>query len=438
MTETLPPLLKPALSPRLPSHDVLEPQTGLDPEQREAVLAPEKPQRLVSLDAYRGLVMVLMVSAGLGIGRVVKNFDATPELNHLHTPLWDKLAYQTDHAPWVGCTLWDMIQPSFMFMVGAALPFSIASRRAKGQSFAWLLVHAIIRSLVLIFLGVFLVSHGARTNWTFDVVLTQIGLGYTFLFLLAWVKPRWQIAAALGILVAYWAAFALYPAASLGTDLTSVGVPSDWPRLQGFAAHWEKNANLAFRVDQWFINLFPHEPGKPFLFNQGGYTTLNFVPSLATMIFGLLAGELVRSKLRNSSKVMIMLAAGAAGLAIGWSLGWLGVCPVIKRIWSPSWAIYSAGWAFGVLALFYLVIDVARLRAWTLPLVVVGMNSIAIYCVSMLLKPWFRESVHRHIRANAFDVFGTAFAPMTETAMFLLFCWAASWWLYRQKAFLRI
>src|SRR3954470_1584090 len=107
MTETLPPLLNPALSPRLPGHDVAEPQTGLDPAQREAVLAPEKPQRLVSLDAYRGavlgalvapekpqrlvsldayrgLVMVLMVSAGLGIGRVVKNFDATPELNHLH------------------------------------------------------------------------------------------------------------------------------------------------------------------------------------------------------------------------------------------------------------------------------------------------------------------------------------------------------------------
>src|SRR5207237_5722387 len=167
--------------------DVPEPRTGLEPSQREAVLEPTAAptERLVSLDAYRGLVMVLMVSAGLGIGRVVKNFDATPELNHLHTPLWDKLAYQTDHAPWVGCTLWDLIQPSFMFMVGAALPFSIASRRAKGQSFLRLLIHAVIRSIVLILLGVFLVSHGARTNWTFDVVLTQIGLGYIFLFLLA-------------------------------------------------------------------------------------------------------------------------------------------------------------------------------------------------------------------------------------------------------------
>jgi predicted acyltransferase len=445
MTETISPIpiLKPALSPRVNAPGVADPETGLEPSRRAAVLesapAPAaRPQRLVSLDAYRGLVMVLMVSAGLRIGQVVKNFDATPELQHLHTPLWDKLAYQTDHAPWVGCTLWDLIQPSFMFMVGAAVPFSIASRRAKGHTFGRMLVHAVIRSLVLIWLGIFLVSHGARTNWTFDVVLTQIGLGYTFLFLLAWVKPRWQVAAAIAILVACWGAFALYPAASPVADLTAVGVPSDWPRLQGFAAHWEKNANLAFRVDQWFINLFPHEPGKPFLYNQGGYTTLNFVPSLATMIFGLLAGELLRSDLRRRWKCIALLAAGAAGLAVGWALGMSGVCPVIKRIWTPSWAIYSAGWSFGVLALFYLVIDVGRWKAWAMPLVVVGMNSIAIYCVSMLLKPWFREAVQRHVGADAFKAFGSAFAPMTEAAAFLLFCWLASWWLYRQKAFLRI
>src|SRR5439155_10840258 len=139
-------------------------------------------------------------------------------------------------------------------------------------------------------------------------------------------------------------------------------------------------------------------------------------------IFGLLAGELVRSDLRRRWKCIALLSAGAAGLAIGWSLGWLGVCPVIKRIWTPSWAIYSAGWSFGILALFYLVVDVARFRAWSKPLVVVGMNSIAIYCVSMLLKPWFRDTVHRHVRADAFEVFGKAFAPMTEMTLFLLFC----------------
>src|SRR5690348_8386417 len=74
--------------------------------------------RLVSLDAFRGLVMVLMVSAGLRIGDVVKGFDRNPQWHHLHTSMWDRLAYETDHSPWVGCSLWDLIQPAFMFMVG--------------------------------------------------------------------------------------------------------------------------------------------------------------------------------------------------------------------------------------------------------------------------------------------------------------------------------
>ena len=388
----------------------------------------------MSLDAYRGLVMVLMVSAGLGIPAVVRNFERTPGLGHLKTPLWDRLAFHTDHVPWVGCSLWDLIQPSFMFLVGTALAFSLASRRAKGQSFGRMLAHAAVRSAVLVFLGIFLISNwSARTEWTFTNVLTQIGLGYTFLFLLAWLKPRWQFAAAAGILVACWAAFALYPPSTGAGTL-----PADWQRLEGFAAHWEKHANLAARVDRWFLNLFPRPGGKPFEFNSGGYATLNFIPSLATMVFGLLAGQLIRSGRSSRDKVAVLVATGLAGLGLGWLLGWLGVCPVVKRIWTPSWAIYSTGWCLLLLALFYLVTDVARLRRWALPLVVVGMNSIAIYCMSMLLKPWVRDNARRHFGRGVFDAFGTAYGPMVEAAVFLLLCWGACWWMYRKRVFLKI
>jgi heparan-alpha-glucosaminide N-acetyltransferase len=304
--------------------------------------------------------------------------------------------------------------------------------------------------LVLVWLGIFLVSHRTGLNWTFEVVLSQIGLGYAFLFLLAWVKPRWQIAAALGILALYWAASAAYPLPAPEADLSGVGVPGNWQRLDGFASHWEKNANLASRFDQWFLNLFPHyatrkndagqteEVNVPFVYNEGGYTTLNFVPSLATMIFGLLAGELVRSRLNAGKKVGYMLAAAAGGLAAGWVLDRLGICPIVKRIWTPSWTLFSTGWAFLTLAAMYLVIDVARLRAWTLPLVVVGMNSIAVYCMSMMLKPWVRDSVRRHAGQNAYNVFGAVWAPMAEASVFLLFVWAVAWWMYRKKVFIRI
>ena len=170
---------------------------------------PVKVERLVSLDAYRGLTMVLMISAGLRISQVVASAEKAGGPPHLLGRVWKFLAYQTDHAPWVGCSLWDLIQPSFMFMVGAALPFSIASRRAKGQPFGRMLFHAIVRAVVLTLLGVFLMSSWSpKTNWTFDNVLTQIGLGYALLFLLAWVKPKWQVTAGFAIsMAAQWSAF---------------------------------------------------------------------------------------------------------------------------------------------------------------------------------------------------------------------------------------
>src|SRR5690348_7755042 len=105
--------------PHVFSSDVPGPEVRTEPAARPeppppapVPLAPIAQQRLVSLDAYRGLTMVLMVSAGLQIGKVVSTFEKTPELRHLKTPLWERLAYQTDHAPWVGCSLWDLIQPS--------------------------------------------------------------------------------------------------------------------------------------------------------------------------------------------------------------------------------------------------------------------------------------------------------------------------------------
>jgi predicted acyltransferase len=428
-----------ALELELPAPEAPPTPVGETPVPVPAPAAPTAPERLVSMDAYRGLVMVLMVSAGLGITRVVRTFEQTPELAHLKTPLWERLAFHTDHAEWVGCSLWDLIQPSFMFMVGVSLPFSIASRKAKGHPFRRMLLHAVARSAVLVLLGVFLMSNGSRgTNWTFDNVLTQIGLGYTFLFLVAWLRPRWQLVTAAAVLVVTWLMFVAFPAPAADVPSAALGLPENWQRLEGVAAHFEKHTNVAARADRWFLNLFPRADGKPFERNGGGYATLNFLPSLATMIFGLLAGELIRSRLRGGTKFAALLGAGLAGLAIGWALGWLGVCPVVKRIWTPSWAIYSAGWAFVLLGVFYVVIDVAKFRLWALPLVVVGMNSIAVYCMSMLLKPWVRESLKRHAGQDVYNVFGGAWAPMVETSVFLLFCWAACWWMYRKKVFVRI
>ncbi len=155
--------------------------------------ARPSPQRLESLDVYRGLTMLLLAFT-------VPNWGWQEPIAEAH-PWLRSVMDQFEHARWRGLTLWDMIQPSFMFMVGVALPFSIASRIARGHTFGNMFLHALWRSFLLIALGIFLRSVGKpMTNFTFEDVLTQIGLGYPFLFALGFVRPRWQWTAAIGIL----------------------------------------------------------------------------------------------------------------------------------------------------------------------------------------------------------------------------------------------
>jgi predicted acyltransferase len=407
-------------------------QTEGTPQRVRVEIAPppEPGKRLASLDVLRGLTMVFMASEILGIPGVARQF---PESGFARF-----LARMLDHVPWVGWGPWDLIQPSFMFMVGVALPFSIASRRARGQPFAPRLVHAVWRALVLVLLGIFLRSQThPQTYFTFEDVLTQIGLGYVFLFLLAHADTRAQWAAAAAILVGYWAAFALYPVPPAGFDTAAVGVPADWPHhLHGFAAHWEKNTNLANRADQWFLNLFPRE--SPFVYNRGGYTTLNFVPSLATMIFGLLAGGVMRSGRAAGEKLKLLVAWGVAGVVLGAALHLLGVCPLVKRIWTPSWAIFSAGWAALFLALLYWIVDVRGWRRWGFPFLVVGMNSIAMYTLVQAAEHYTVESLQIHLGRGPFLAFGAEYAPILLGAAALLIFWGILLWMYRRKIFIRI
>ncbi|HET7220240.1 MAG TPA: hypothetical protein VFJ02_19430 [Vicinamibacterales bacterium] len=386
--------------------------------------------RLTSLDVFRGATMLFMASEILEIAHVARQFPANGFARFLASAL--------DHREWVGCAPWDLIQPAFMFMVGVALPFSVASRTARGQTFARMFGHSVVRALILIALGIFLRSqHRPQTYFTFEDVLTQIGLGYVFLFLLAWARPRIQLIAAVLILIAYWAAFALYPLPAAGFDTTTVGVRPDWPHhLQGFAAHWDKNTNVAHYADVWFLNLFPRE--RPFAYNGGGYLTLNFVPSLATMIFGLLAGGRLRSRLDDRQKVTSLLAWGAAGIAAGALLHLLGVCPIVKRIWTPSWTLFSAGWVTIMLGALYYLIDVKGLRRWTWPFVVVGANSIAMYTLVHVAAEYVERSLVIHLGRAPFELFGAAFAPIALGACALATFWLILYWMYRQRVFVRI
>ncbi|MBI5386650.1 MAG: DUF5009 domain-containing protein [Verrucomicrobia bacterium] len=391
---------------------------------------PTPAQRLASIDAYRGWVMLLMMAEVLRLCRVAAGL---PE-----SGFWKFLCHHQSHVEWIGCSLHDLIQPSFSFLVGVALPFSIAARAARGHSKTKMTAHALWRALLLVLLGVFLRSIGkTQTYWTFEDTLSQIGLGYGALFVLGFrpVRDQWI---ALGLILAgYWAAFALYPLPGPEFDYAKVGVATGWPHLMtGFAAHWNKNSNLAWAFDTWFLNHLPWD--GVFTKNGGGYATLSFIPTLGTMILGLIAGGVLRSERAPWARVKWLALAGVLSLAAGAALGALGVCPVVKRIWTPSWTLFSGGWCFLLLAAFYAVIDLWQRRTWAFPLVVIGTNSIAAYCIAHLFDSFIAKGLKTHLGQNTFKILGTPYEPLLHGAAVLLMFWLILLWMYRRKLFLKI
>ena len=386
--------------------------------------------RILSLDAFRGLVMFLMLAEAMHLMNVRQAFPGNT--------FWEFVAFNTTHVPWQGCSLHDLIQPAFSFLAGAALPFSIASRAARGESWSRTLLHVIWRSAALIFLGIFLRSMGSpRTYWTFEDTLTQIGLGYTFLFLLACTSLRVQVMAFIAILVGFWAAFVLYPLPPEGFDYTQVGVRADWPHLySGFLAHFNKNSNLSWAFDVWFLNLFPR--AKPFLYNGGGWSTLSFIPTLATMMLGLWAGRWLKTSRSATDKLKGLVIGGVALTLAGLILQWLHICPIIKRIWTSSYTLYSGGLVVLMLAGFYALIEWKGWKRWAFPLLVIGANSIAVYVMSWTIESFVSSALERHLGTAPFLVFGPPFEAVLKGFGVLLVFWLILFWMYRRRIFLRI
>lgn len=389
----------------------------------------EQQQRNVAVDAYRGLVMLLMMGEVMRFAEVARSFP--------HNVIWQFLAFNQSHVEWAGMSLHDTIQPGFTFLVGVALPYSIRSRQKKGASFKRALLHTIWRSLVLVFLGIFLRSMTSpMTNFTFEDTLTQIGLGYTFAFLLAFTRPRWQWTAFGAILFFYWLVWAIYPAPGPAFDYAAVGVPANWHHLYtGFLSHWNKNSNFGQAFDLWFLNILPR-PSR-FLFNDGGYLTLSFIPTLGTMLLGLAAG---RWFLQSEPKIPMrkFLIAALVLIAGGLFLHVAHICPIVKRIWTPAWTLFSGGVCFLFLAAFSWVVDIKKHRKIAFPLVVVGMNSIAAYMIAHLCEDFVESSFRIHLGMRVLNIFGAAVEPTVLGALTLFSYWLMLYWMFKRRLFIRI
>lgn len=463
--------------------------------------------RLASLDAYRGFIMIMLAAHGFGFAHFAELPEDAPAWKSLNYDTWQTIGFHFRHARWVTfdqthwIAFWDLIQPAFMFMVGVAMPFSFTKRRATGQSDGGRLLHAFIRAVVLVLLGVFLYSLGhERTNWIFPNVLAQIGLGYFFVYLLLNRPAVIQLSAMVAILIGYWALFWMNPPPE-DYDYAAVNASAENGEVfEGSMAAWSKNANIAFQFDQWLLpqlrspavedepstdaaattdaattteeaattddattteeaepaDVAAAEPRtnalrtwffsnpEPYQFNRGGYTTLNFVPSIATALLGVLCGQLLMSKQSGGSVLLWLLLGGGVCIALGLAAH-VTVCPIVKRIWTPSWTLFSGGCVIWMLAVFYLVFDVLPLRKLGLPLQVVGMNSLAVYLMGELLPGWVRDNVVA-IHLSGFletvvgadlladDMYGRIIGP----AMVALIFWLLTVYMYRHRIFVRV
>ncbi|MCF7785708.1 MAG: DUF5009 domain-containing protein [Prosthecobacter sp.] len=397
-------------------------------------------QRLLSLDAFRGFIMLLMASSGFGIAQMAAAHPGS---------VWEFIKPQFAHQDWQGCSLWDLIQPSFMFMVGMAVPFSYAKRREHGQSFFGMAWHALSRSILLVALGVLLATHAGdkHTVFLFTNVLAQIGLGYFLLFLFSRMGWEYMLSAIILILVGYTWFFIDHPLPT-SQDLAAIAgmKGTEHAILPGFAGHWDIHTNAAAAFDRWFLNMLPRE--QAFQYNPGGYQTLNFIPALATMLGGAVTGDfLMRSLKTERGRCTTLLVTGILLVVVGTALDFkilpvvgaqldqYTLLPVVKRIWTPSWTILSGGWVLILLSVFYWLVEIIGMRRLVYPLVVVGTNSIVIYLLHSLCAGWINENLHKHLPETAFPAY---WAPVIERCGVLFVLWLVCWWLYKQKAFIKL
>ncbi len=364
-----------------------EPKPGLISLRPQA---EARAKRLISLDAFRGFIMITLAARGFGLA----SLEGDPNFG------W--LAAQFRHVEWEGMVFWDLIQPAFMFMVGLSMPFAFRNRTARGASSGELTKHMLWRVFWLLALSQIFISIGrGALNFQLINVLAQIALTYLVCFWIMKLPFRGQAIAAALILAGHWALFALFP---------------------GSEGAFSKADNVGAVIDG-FLGL-----------NYSGYyVTINFVSSTVTTLAGVWAGYLMIGEHTHRYRMKVLAVAIAACFLAGFALEPFN--PMVKRIWTASFTFASTGWVLLMLLGFYWLVEIKGFKKVTFPLVVVGMNSIFIYGVHMILHGWLDRAVG--VFTFGYDFLGT-WADVAQTCTVFLVIWYLCYWLYQRRIFLRI
>ena len=362
-------------------------------------MATPSPQRLVSLDALRGFDMCCILGLTATLEAVLRRFLPA-------SPLTATLAEQCTHVPWAGLHFEDLIFPLFLFISGAAMAFSVPKRLAR-EGRAAVIRHLLLRALVIFVLGV-IYSGGLSQGWDqvrWLGVIQRIGIASAAAGLLSlWLGTSGLLVATVALLVGYWALLAFVPVPGFG------------------AGDFAEGHNLANYVDSLWL------PGRKYDGDHDPEGILSTLPAIGTALLGLLAGSWLSRDLEPRRKVAGLLAAGLVLLAAGWA--WHPFFPVVKKLWSSSFVLVTAGWSAVLLAAFFWIIDVRGFRRWCEPFVWVGANPITLYLAAGMGA--FRTVSQRLVGPLPPDWAwlgsATSFALVLVTAR----------WLYRRGIFLRV
>lgn len=366
------------------------------------------PGRLRSLDIFRGVTIAAMI---------LVNHGGPPEETY----------GALRHAAWHGWTFADTIFPTFLWIVGVSLALSTAGRAERGASRPRLLAHALRRSLLLVALGIVVsnlslpsrafpfFTFGYEGRLQFTGVLQKIGVCYLAGYVVYWLGGwRAALAGVAGFNLLYLGLLFLYPVPNCGAGVLT--------------------PECSFPVFLDGLWLRGHQWGSP-LPDPDGFGAL--LPASATVLLGVLAGQLLLVTASASQRLLRLVAMGAALIVLGALLApWL---PINKPIWTTSYALLMAGFSSVGLAAWFWLVDMQGRGNWFRPFEIFGMNALAAYVLSQVGRNLPKIHV---LGVSFYDVCRALLNPPNASLLFaasyVTVIFAAAWWMHRRSWFLKL
>ena len=359
------------------------------------------PRRLVSLDAFRGFTMFLLVAEFSELFQYL----VQPRLNGT---IIHFIGEQLHHHSWNGLHFWDLVQPYFMFIVGVAIPFSEKNRILKGNSSKQLIKHAVIRSVLLLLLGwsLYCIDAG-KITFLFQNVLAQLSITYLVAFLLRNKSIPFQFAISILCIAVSELMYRIFS-------------------VEGFNQPFVPDHNFGAYIDLLISDEL----------SSGHWVSFNAIPTIAHTIWGVIVGKILLSG-RSSKKILkFIVISGLIGLVIGYGLN--PITPIIKRISTSSFVFVSGGWSLLTFALFYWIVDVKKYRKWVRFAIIIGMNSLFIYLFAHVGGGHFIRHIIKPFSFGLFEKLGELPAEIITSSLTLLGLWFLTYWLYKHKIFIKI